>query len=132
MNKLKLKELEDLLDVGYFDFQNYIEMHGGPHDFVLYENEAKKHVHKRSKGPIKIERIYYRFTPWCYQSVDENEEATIEYLQIYERGKKVYNSNKTYRETGQEWYWVYEKIFSGEIDSLEDLKRLLKQIGCRT
>lgn len=126
---LKLKELEELLNEGYFDYPNYVEMHGGPHDFVLYENEAKKHVYKRPKGPIKIDGLYYIFTPWAYDPVHERVDSAIEYLKIQIRNKKIQNSDRSYRETGQAWYWTYETIFKGEIDSLEDLKKLLKQLG---
>ncbi len=128
---LKLKELEDILKEGFFDFPNYIEMHGGPHDFVLYEEGSRGHVHRNVKGWIKRGHRNYVFTPWCYDCVSEKPETTVEHLVIRRRGKKIDYSLKFQREMGQAWYWSSEKIFDGRIESLEDLKRVLKQIGIK-
>ncbi len=130
-NKLKLRELENFLDEGYFDYQGYIEMHAGPHDFVLYEKGSENYEDRHLRSWIKWDSGNYIFTPHCYDAVKDNKEATVEYLEIYKRGRKIPYSAKIIRQEGKEWYWSRERIFAGVLESLEDLKRLLKQIGIK-
>lgn len=125
---LKLKELEDLLNEGYFDFQGYIEMHGGPHDFVLYDEKSRDYAERRVKGWIKRGSNNYVFIPHCFDNNEDNINATVEFLEIRRRGKKVTNPLKVQMRTGQIFHWTYKNLFSGTLESLEDLKRLLKQL----
>ncbi len=140
---LTIKELETYLakysNNAKFDYDAYIEMHGGPHDMGL-------HSEKGTEG-----NPYDTYIPWvCIPSSfygdiyygfiisadgtsrEDNKRRKYEVLDLVIKkrsDKKRSFKHKYSSHTNKDYYYISETLFKGKVENLEDLKKLFKQLG---
>lgn len=122
---ITIKELEDYLNLGNFEHGGYMEFHGGLHTLNLYKDGIYQ-------GWVNINDCYYSISIEAYEPSSEDtgkHKSKVEELNIHRRGSITNDLPKYAKKRKHSWYYKTDLIFKGQIETLDDLKKLFKQLG---
>lgn len=101
----------------------YIEMHAGLHTLGWYKSKTNR---MQPLGYKESGNINYYVTAEAYD--DELYDLIYEITIVKRLGKRAYSAKEA-RRYGIGYYYDSENLFKGNLDTVEDLLKLLKQIG---